>query len=186
ELPSCGTLTQRERQRPSAISHREVQEVDRVVNHRPVHQRANLSTPATRETFENLPGDRPRARRVEPVSRTGAAARIARRATRFESACKAQPRRLSATRRSGCRRFRSRAAPGFPSATYESTGQGFSRASRVGKLLSADTSHSPRRLFPTTSGDFDGSASSFQKTTPSQGKTIQNTRKRNQLNRMRG
>src|SRR5262249_27611061 len=101
-------------------------------------------------------------------SRTGAAARIARRATRPESACKAQPRRLSATRRSGCRRSRSPAAPDFPSATYESAAQGFSRASQVGKLLSADTSPSPCRLFATTSGDFDVSASSFQKTTPSQ------------------
>src|SRR5262249_34511426 len=89
-----------------------------------------------------------------------------------ESAYTARPRLLSATRRFGCRRSRSPTAPGFPNATYESTAQGFSRASRVGKLASADTSPSPFRLLATTSGDFDVSASSFQKTTPSQVLTV--------------
>src|SRR5215472_4595418 len=45
-------------QRPITISHRDVQEVDRVVDHRPIHQRVNPAAPATMEAFENLPGDR--------------------------------------------------------------------------------------------------------------------------------
>src|SRR5262249_3073413 len=45
-------------QRPPAISHRDVQEVDRVIDHRPIHRCANLTAPATMEAFENLFGDR--------------------------------------------------------------------------------------------------------------------------------
>jgi len=45
-------------QRPPAVSHRDEQEIDRVIDHRPIHRRANTAAPATMEAFENLFGDR--------------------------------------------------------------------------------------------------------------------------------
>jgi hypothetical protein len=47
-----------QRQRPSVLSHSDEQEIDRVIDHRPIHRRANLAAPIATDAFQNFSGNR--------------------------------------------------------------------------------------------------------------------------------
>ncbi len=47
-----------QRQRSPAVSHCDEQEIDRVIDHHPIHRRPNLAAPVAVEAFKNFPGHR--------------------------------------------------------------------------------------------------------------------------------
>ena len=47
-----------QRQRPSVVSRRDEQEIDPVIDHRPIHRRANFAAPIAVDAFKNFPGNR--------------------------------------------------------------------------------------------------------------------------------